>query len=87
MLAMPSKTRNRRHLIRFLDHLDTEIPVVEGDRVVAVTDNLSTRAPRKCRSGSRRIRVGAFRFAPKHASWLNQRRRARLRARIGPFVK
>ena len=43
VLAMPSKTRNRWDLIRFLDHLDDEIPVVEGQKIVAVTDNLSTR--------------------------------------------
>ena len=30
VLAMPSKTRNRHDLIRFLDHLDGEIPTVEG---------------------------------------------------------
>lgn len=43
VLGMPSKTRNRWDLIRFLDHLDSEIPVVEGQKIVAVTDNLSTR--------------------------------------------
>lgn len=42
-LTMPPKTRNRWDLMRFLDHLDEEIPVVEGQRIVAVTDNLSTR--------------------------------------------
>jgi hypothetical protein len=30
VLAMPSKTRNRWDLMRFLDHLDAEIPIVEG---------------------------------------------------------
>ena len=43
MLTMPSKTRNRCDLIRFLDHLDDEIPQVEGQKIVAITDNLSTR--------------------------------------------
>jgi hypothetical protein len=40
---MASKTRNRFDLIRFLDHLDTEIPVIDGQTIVAVSDNLSTR--------------------------------------------
>ena len=43
VLAMASKTRNRFDLIRFLDQLDTEIPVVEGQQIIAVSDNLSTR--------------------------------------------
>ncbi len=43
VLGMPSKTRNRHDLIRFLNQLDAEIPVVEGQRIVAVSDNLSTR--------------------------------------------
>ena len=43
VLAMPSKTRNQFDLIRFLDQLDDEIPIVEGQQIVAITDNLSTR--------------------------------------------
>ena len=43
VLAMPSKTRNRWDLIHFLDHLDDEIPVVEGQEIVAITDNLDPR--------------------------------------------
>ena len=43
MLAMPSKTRNQFDLIRFLDQLDDEIPVVEDQQIEAITDNLSTR--------------------------------------------
>jgi len=43
VLAMPSKTRNRFDLIRFLDQLDQDIPVLEHQQTVAVTDNLSTR--------------------------------------------
>ena len=39
---MLSKTRNRFDLIRFLDHLDEEIPVVDGQQIVAISDNLST---------------------------------------------
>jgi hypothetical protein len=43
ILAMASKARNRFDLIRFLDTLDEEIPVVAGQSIVAITDNLSTR--------------------------------------------
>ena len=43
VLAMSSKTRNRWDLIRFLDQLEAEIPIVDGQKIVAVTDNLSTR--------------------------------------------
>jgi transposase len=43
VLGMPSKTRNRHDLIRFLNRCDQEIPVVEGQQIVAVSDNLSTR--------------------------------------------
>jgi hypothetical protein len=43
VLGMPAKTRNRWDLIRFLDHLEDEIPLVEGQKIVAITDNLSTR--------------------------------------------
>jgi DDE superfamily endonuclease len=39
--AMPSKTRNRYDLLRFLDQLETEIP--DAQQVIAITDNLSTR--------------------------------------------
>ena len=40
---MASTTRNRWDLIRFLDLLDADIPVVDGQKIVAVSDNLSTR--------------------------------------------
>ena len=43
VLGMPSKSRNRWDLIRFLDHLEEEIPIVAGQKIVAITDNLSTR--------------------------------------------
>jgi hypothetical protein len=43
VLGMPSKTRNSWDLIRFLGRLDDEIPVVEGQKIVAVSDHLSTR--------------------------------------------
>ena len=39
--AMPSKTRNRYDLLRFLDQLEREIPA--GEQVIAISDNLSTR--------------------------------------------
>ncbi len=65
VLAMPSKTRNRWDLIRFLDHLDEEIPLVEGQQIVAVSDNLSTRGTEEVQNGSRRIRAGAFSSPPR----------------------
>jgi hypothetical protein len=34
VLGMPAKTRNRWDLIRFLDHLEDEIPLVEGQKIV-----------------------------------------------------
>ncbi len=39
--GMPSKTRNRFDLIRFLDQREAEIPA--GREVIAISDNLSTR--------------------------------------------
>ena len=39
--------------------LDEEIPVVEGQQIVAITDNLSTRGTEDVNSGSRPIRGGA----------------------------
>jgi hypothetical protein len=43
VLAMASKTRNRHNLIRFLDQLDTKIPIMKGQKIIAISDNLSTR--------------------------------------------
>jgi hypothetical protein len=43
VLGMASKTRNRFDLIRFLEHLDAEIPVIAGQQIVAISDNHSTR--------------------------------------------
>jgi DDE superfamily endonuclease len=51
VLGMPSKTRDRWDLIRFLDQLEDEIPVIEGQKIVAITDNLSTAGPTRSRSG------------------------------------
>jgi transposase len=72
VLAMPSKTRNRWDLIRFLDHLDGEIPVVEDQQIVAITDNLSTRATEEVEKWLKQHPRWSFQFTPKHASWLNQ---------------
>jgi hypothetical protein len=72
VLAMPSKTRNRWDLMRFLDHLDDEIPVVEGQKIVAITDNLSTRGTEEVEKWLKDHPRWSFQFTPKHASWLNQ---------------
>jgi transposase len=72
VLAMPSKTRNRWDLIRFLDHLDDEIPQVEGQKIVAITDNLSTRGTDEVETWLKDHPRWSFQFTPKHASWLNQ---------------
>ena len=72
VLAMPSKTRNRFDLIRFLDQLDTEIPVVEGQQIVAVSDNLSTRGTQEVTDWLTEHPRWSFQFTPTHASWLNQ---------------
>jgi len=72
VLAMPSKTRNRFDLIRFLDHLDAEIPVVEGQRIVAITDSLSTRTTQEVTDWLEAHPRWSFQFTPTHASWLNQ---------------
>jgi putative transposase len=72
VLAMPSKTRNQFDLIRFLDHLDAEIPIVEGQQIVAITDNLSTRGTQKVQEWLEAHPRWRFQFTPTHASWLNQ---------------
>jgi len=51
VLGMASKTRNRWDLIRFLDHLDAEIPVIDGQTIVAVSDTSPPAAPKKSRTG------------------------------------
>jgi transposase len=70
--GMPSKTRNRFDLIRFLDLLDEEIPVVEGQEIIAVSDNLSTRGTDEVQHWLAEHPRWRFQFTPKHASWLNQ---------------
>lgn len=72
VLAMPSKTRNRFDLIRFLDHLDAEIPVVDDERIVAISDNLSTRGTQEVKDWLEAHPRWSFQFTPTHASWLNQ---------------
>jgi len=72
VLAMASKTRNRWDLICFLEHLDAEIPVIDGQRIVAITDNLSTRATEEVQDWLKAHPRWSFQFTPKHASWLNQ---------------
>lgn len=72
VLAMPSKTRNRFDLIRFLDQLDKDIPVVEGQQIIAVSDNLSTRGTQEVEDWLKEHPRWSFQFTPTHASWLNQ---------------
>ena len=59
-------------MIRFLDHLDSEIPVVEGQQIVAVSDNISTRATQELSDWLAAHPRWSFQFTPTHASWLNQ---------------
>jgi transposase len=72
VLAMASKTRNRFDLIRFLEHLDSQIPVVEDQKIVAISDNLSTRGTQEVQDWLEAHPRWSFQFTPTHASWLNQ---------------
>jgi transposase len=72
VLGMASKTRNRFDLIRFLDLLDAELPVVEGQKIVAISDNLSTRGTQEVKDWLEAHPRWSFQFTPTHASWLNQ---------------
>lgn len=72
VLAMASKTRNRWDLIRFLEHLDSKIPAIDGQRIVAITDNLSTRGTQEVQNWLQAHPRWSFQYTPKHASWLNQ---------------
>jgi transposase len=72
VLGMASKTRNRWDLIRFLDLLDADIPVIDGQKIVAVSDNLSTRGTAKVEQWLTDHPRWSFQFTPKHGSWLNQ---------------
>jgi transposase len=71
VLGMPSKTRDRHDLIRFLDQLDAEIPE-DGREIVAVSDNLSTRTTKEVSEWLEAHPRWRFQFTPTHASWLNQ---------------
>ena len=53
-------------------HLEAEIPVVEGQRIVAITDNLSTRGTQEVQDWLQAHPRWSFQFTPTHASWLNQ---------------
>ena len=55
-----------------LDHLDAEIPIVEAQQIVAVTDNLSTRGTKEVKQWLKDHPRWSFQFTPTHASWLNQ---------------
>ncbi len=72
VLGMASKTRNRFDLIRFLDLLDADIAVVEGQQIVAISDNLSTRGTTEVQDWLAAHPRWRFAFTPTHASWLNQ---------------
>jgi DDE superfamily endonuclease len=72
VLAMASKTRNRWDLIGFLEHLDSKIPAIDGQRIVAITDNLSTRGTQELHNWLQAHPRWSFQYTPKHASWLNQ---------------
>jgi transposase len=72
VLGMASKTRNRFDLIRFLDLCDQQIPHVEGQAIVAISDNLSTRGTEETQQWLAEHPRWSFQFTPKHASWLNQ---------------
>jgi len=72
VLGMASKTRNRWDLIRFLDLLEEEIPVIAGQKIVAVSDNLSTRGTQEVKDWLEAHPRWSFQFTPTHASWLNQ---------------
>jgi transposase len=72
VLGMASKTRNRHDLIRFLDRCDQEIPEVEGQQIVAISDNLSTRRTEEVQEWLEAHPRWRFQFTPTHASWLNQ---------------
>src|SRR5450755_2596784 len=81
VLAMSSKTRNRWDLIRFLDQLEADIPIVEGQKIVAVTDNLSTRGTEEVQQWLQAHPRWSFQFTPTHASWLNSPARTTSRNR------
>ena len=52
--------------------VDAEIPVVDGQEIVAVSDNLSTRGTKEAQQWLEHHPRWRFQFTPTHASWLNQ---------------
>lgn len=58
--------------IRLLDHLDSELPEVAGQQIVAISDNLSTRDTQEVTDWLEAHPRWSFQFTPTHASWLNQ---------------
>ena len=72
VIGMPSKTRNQFDLMRFLDRCEEQIPQVPGQKIVAVSDNLSTRNTENVKKWLEEHPRWSFQFTPTHASWLNQ---------------
>jgi transposase len=68
--GMTAKTRNQWDFIEFLDQLESEIP--EGQRVIAILDNLSTHKTQAVETWLEKHSRWQLVFTPKHASWLNQ---------------
>src|SRR5262249_45035520 len=68
--AMPSKTRNRFDLLRFLDQLEREIPA--GREVIAISDNLSTRTTQEVSDWLGGQPRRHFVLTPRHSSRRNQ---------------
>ena len=54
------------------DQLDSEIPIVADQQIVAITDNLSTRGTQEVQDWLKAHPRWRFQFTPTHASWLNQ---------------
>ena len=52
--------------------VDAEIPVIEGQQIIAITDNLSTRGTQEVTEWLEAHPRWSFQFTPTHASWLNQ---------------
>ena len=72
VIGMASKTRNQFDLMRVLDHCDEQIPRVKGQKIVAVSDNLSTRNTENVKKWLKQHPRWSFQFTPTYASWLNQ---------------
>ena len=68
--GMTASTRNQWDFIEFLDQLESEIP--EGQRVIAILDNLSTHKTQAVETWLEKHSRWELVFTPKHASWLNQ---------------